>query len=420
MEVTYIGHAAMIMKSSGGKTILMDPWLTDPTYHGTWWHYPQLALGVDDLPPIDYLYISHEHPDHFDPPTLERMDKRVSIVIANFRNKKFRDRIAALGFDDITELDFHEDYQPTGADFTLRMIAPDRAWDDSAIVVRDAQHTFVNVNDCHLDDQTLAKLGESFDIDLSFLTFTGASQYPNCFDFPEQSRLERARASKKSHIEEFVSWAKLLRTKRAVPAAGNFALLAEDQLHLNDPNYVNHPGEAIAALKKEAPEIEGVQMNPGDRWSEGGGLERLNPAPDWDRRMEEIHRLSSEVQPRVRELRAAEVAASPGLAERFRTHFNTILARDPKNAREIGITVWWQVDGPEGGDWYIDFNRDDDWVQSGVPDDWNLRITMPDKLVEMGVSGHSSWDNLVLSFRSRLSRQPDDYKQAFWTWFCKL
>ena len=91
MKVTYIGHACMMMESAGTR-ILMDPWLTDPTYHGTWWHYPPLEIGVRDLPKLDYLYVSHEHPDHFDPPTLRQLDKDVHVVIPNFKRKRFRDR----------------------------------------------------------------------------------------------------------------------------------------------------------------------------------------------------------------------------------------------------------------------------------------------------------------------------------------
>jgi UDP-MurNAc hydroxylase len=409
-----------MMMHGGGKTILMDPWLTDPTYHGSWWHYPPLEIAIDDLPKIDYLYVSHEHPDHFDPPTLQRLDKNVEVIIANFERKRFRDRLRSLGFENITELDFHRDYTPAGSELAFRMISPDRAWDDSAILVRDGRHVFLNVNDCHLDEKTLAQLGEDYAIDLAFLTFTGASQYPNCFDFPPESRRQRALASKRSHLEEFVNWAKLLRTKRAVPAAGNFAFLAKDQLAMNDPDYANSPGEAVDALAASAPEIEGLQMNPGDRWSEETGLQRLKPAPDWKRRIENIEIMSRELQDRVEAYFASEEPAKPGLFERFRTHFNKHIENDRERAAEIGITVWWQVEGPEGGDWYIDFTRDDDWVRLGVPSDWNLRIAMPETLVELGVSGEAIWDNLILSFRSRLARRPDVYMQSFWTWFCKL
>ena len=183
MKVTYIGHAAMMVES-GGTTVLMDPWMNDPTYHGTWWHYPPLTLRVRDLPRLDYLYISHEHPDHFDPPTLREIDRKVPVLIANFRRKGFRDRIAALGFKDIWEIDFSTDLALNGSDLTVRLIASDRVWDDSAILVRSPRLTLLNVNDCHLDEAALDRLGRTYAIDLAFLTFTGASQYPGCFEFP--------------------------------------------------------------------------------------------------------------------------------------------------------------------------------------------------------------------------------------------
>ncbi len=419
MEVTYIGHAAMMMHSRD-KTILMDPWLNDPTYHGSWWHFPPLEMTVGDLPKIDYLYISHEHPDHFDPPTLERIDKNVEVIIARFERRRFRERLDRIGFNKVTELGYHEDYKPAGSDLTLRLIAPDRAWDDSAILVRDDENVVLNVNDCHLDDTTLSELGQAFDIDLAFLTFTGASQYPNCFDFSVESRRERSLASKYSHVEEFVHWAKLLRTKRAVPAAGNFALLSPEQLFMNDPAYANTPEEALAALAAGAPEIEGLQMNPGDRWSEREGHRRFKPAPDWSRRIEQIEALSEAMRGRIEAYYAAEPPAGPGLFERFRTYFNTVLENDPAAAPSVGISVWWHVEGPEGGDWSIDFRRDRDWVQFGEPSDWNLRISIPDKLLDQGVTGQGIWDNIVLSFRVRLSRRPDEYMQGFWTWFCKI
>src|SRR5262249_30264844 len=159
-----------------------------------------------------------------------QLDKNTHVVIANYARKRFRDRIAALGFRRITELPYHSDFTCDGGDLTLQLIAPDRPWDDSAILLRNSRTTVLNVNDCHLSEATLGRIGEHHDIDLAFLTFTGASQYPGCFDFPLSSKIQRALYSKHAHLEEFVNWARLLRAKRAVPAAGNHALLSEDQL----------------------------------------------------------------------------------------------------------------------------------------------------------------------------------------------
>ncbi|MBI3783865.1 MAG: MBL fold metallo-hydrolase, partial [Deltaproteobacteria bacterium] len=411
--------ACMIMESEGTR-ILMDPWMVDPTYHGTWWHYPPLETTIRDLPKIDFLYISHEHPDHFDPPTLRQLDKRVKVIIARFKRRRFYERIKAIGFHDVIELDFGQTHELNASGLTVRLIAPDRPWDDSAILVKANGTTVLNVNDCHLDDATLSRLGESEKIDLAFLTFTGASQYPGCFEFPMESKIERWKASKESHVDEFVSWAKLLHAKRAVPAAGNFALLAPDQIELNTPHYVNTPQDAIDRLRRDAPEVEGLQMNPGDVWTMERGLERLKPAPDWSRRMQHISELSERHRAQIAECFASEPAAPADLYEQFDSYFNGLLKADPSIAPRVNIVTWWIVDGPHGGNWVIDFTRKNDWVYRGVPETWNLRLKFPATLVYQGVTGAGVWDDLVLSFRMRLARNPDLYNKEFWTWLCKL
>jgi len=419
MKITYLGHAAMMVDCDGTR-VLMDPWLTDPTYHGTWWHYPPLVLGIRDLPKPDYLYVSHEHPDHFDPPTLRQLDKDVAVIIANYKRKRFRDRLAAIGFRNITEIDFGRDFHCNGTGLTLRLVPPDRAWDDSAILVRDGRTTLLNVNDCHLDEGTLRRLGMEQQIDIAFLTFTGASQYPGCFEFPLASKIQRWKESKESHVEEFVNWARLLRTRRAVPAAGNSALLAPDQLFMNTEHYVNTPQDAIERLRAEAPEIEGLQMNPGDAWTADGGLTRLRPPPDWSRRLDHIEALSQEHGAQIAEYFASEGTPPPDLFERFRDFFSGLLQADPSIAKRINIVTWWVVDGPHGGDWVIDFTRERDWIYRGIPAQWNLRLKFPARLVAQGVTGEAIWDNLVLSFRVRLARNPDRYMKEFWTWLSKL
>lgn len=419
ISVTYVGHACMIMES-GGTRILMDPWLTDPAYHNAWWHFPPLEMGPNDLGKIDYIYISHEHADHFDPAALAQLDKSATVLIARYNRRRFAERIRALGFSQVRELPFGETVPLNGSGLTVRLIPPDRPWDDSAILVKDKDNTVLNVNDCHLDDATLERLGREETIDLAFLTFTGASQYPGCFEFPLGSKIERWRASKEAHLDEFVSWARLLRARQAVPAAGNYALLAPEQLFLNTPHYVNTPAEAIERLAAQAPEVQGVQMNPGDVWQPDGTLRRYKPAPDWSRRMEMIEQLSAKHESEIRERLAAEPQAPPDLYDRFHAYFTSLLEADPTIAQRVNIVTWWMVDGPYGGDWVVDFTRKKDWVYRGVPNQWNLRLRWPATLVYQGVALGGIWDDLVLSFRVRLARNPDRYNKEFWTWLCKL
>jgi len=419
MKVTYIGHAC-IMIESAGRHLLMDPWMVDPTYHGAWWHYPPLVHKPQDLPKVDFLYISHEHPDHFDPPTLALLNKDAHIIIANFRKKRFVERIRAIGFENITELGFGEPFHCAGTPLELRLIPPDRPWDDSAILIKENGTTVLNVNDCHLDDVTLARIGEEEQVDLAFLTFTGASQYPGCFDFPEAVKIERWQASKRAHAEEFAHWAQLVRAKNAVPAAGNFALLAEEQFAMNTSHYVNTPQEAIDVLREKAPEINGLQMNPGDTWSKAEGHQRFQPAPDWSRREEEIAAMAAAHRDESIAILAAEPPAPADLFERFHAYFSGLLAADKSIAERVNIVTQWDVTGEHGGKWVIDFTRDRDWVYAGEVDNWNLRLRIPSRLVALGVGGNAVWDDIVLSFRLHLARNPDIYMREFWTWLCKL
>src|SRR5438874_6660572 len=69
-QLTWIGHATFLL-TLGGKRILFDP-IFAPRIAVV----PRLTppgLGIDELPPIDLVFVSHNHRDHMDPWTLKRL-----------------------------------------------------------------------------------------------------------------------------------------------------------------------------------------------------------------------------------------------------------------------------------------------------------------------------------------------------------
>lgn len=79
----WFGHSSYFMQI-GGKRFLIDPVLsgsaspipgTIKAFKGT------NIFSVDDLPDIDYLFISHDHYDHLDYRTIIKLKSRVNIVI---------------------------------------------------------------------------------------------------------------------------------------------------------------------------------------------------------------------------------------------------------------------------------------------------------------------------------------------------
>src|ERR1044071_5635825 len=70
MRITFIGHASILIEANGVR-ILSDPWWNGPCFGAQWWPYPLPYIQAAQDAQIDYVYVSHGHPDHFHPPTLK-------------------------------------------------------------------------------------------------------------------------------------------------------------------------------------------------------------------------------------------------------------------------------------------------------------------------------------------------------------
>ena len=78
LRLSYVGHVSVLLQTRG-VNILLDPHWSDRASPFTWAgprraHPPGIAFA--DLPPIDLVLISHNHYDHLDVATVERLWQR--------------------------------------------------------------------------------------------------------------------------------------------------------------------------------------------------------------------------------------------------------------------------------------------------------------------------------------------------------
>lgn len=111
---TWLGHASYLLRW-GGCTLLADPFLGNvaaPRPAPTPRRFVRPALRAHELPPIDWLLISHSHYDHFDVPTLSRLPNKgdIRVVVPLGLGGKLR----RLGYRHVHELDWWQSVATQG------------------------------------------------------------------------------------------------------------------------------------------------------------------------------------------------------------------------------------------------------------------------------------------------------------------
>ncbi len=112
LRITWLGHSTMLIEIDGVR-VLTDPvWGERASPVGfagpRRFHAPPLPL--DELPPIDAVVISHDHYDHLDRGTIEKLAERVPLFVVPLRvGEHLRDW--GVPADKIRELDWWQDTQ---------------------------------------------------------------------------------------------------------------------------------------------------------------------------------------------------------------------------------------------------------------------------------------------------------------------
>jgi N-acyl-phosphatidylethanolamine-hydrolysing phospholipase D len=107
--VTWVGHATLLVQMDH-QTFLTDPTWSDTAFPVSWLgpsRFVPPGLALDDLPPIDFVLLSHDHYDHFDLPTLRVLARR-SASTRFFVPKGNAELLFDEGIHNVRELDWGE------------------------------------------------------------------------------------------------------------------------------------------------------------------------------------------------------------------------------------------------------------------------------------------------------------------------
>jgi UDP-MurNAc hydroxylase len=231
IKVKYIYSACVVTKTAD-VTILHDPWFTDGIYDGTWFVYPEVNDPLALIGDVDYVYISHIHPDHYDPIFLRKyftVYGLKKIIIADRQNNYLALKMRADGFNPIILS------EPIIIGNTTIEIIPHEVGSksdvDSLSIIKYAtnikNHCVVNGNDVVFDDQILRKVKEAAPngVDIFLCSFTGAGSYPaSYFDIDDPSLINAAYEKKNLFFNRYKYRTQQINAKVNIPFAGKYIL----------------------------------------------------------------------------------------------------------------------------------------------------------------------------------------------------
>lgn len=234
MRLTHISNACCIYEAEGFR-LIADPWLSDTAFEGSWVHEPGLKTRAEDLVgKIDAIYVSHLHPDHYDPVTLAEFDKSIPVVILDHGQNFLEKKLVKLGFTNVIKVT--DKTTAKVGPFKLTLYAPfikDHAYDDatvgnlidSAIVVEHGAYRVVNCNDNQPNMEAAIMLYLNHYPTVMQLKYSLAGAYPSCFiDLTDEEKKAESKRLVNRLLDSMVEVWKLSKAKWFHPFAGAYKL----------------------------------------------------------------------------------------------------------------------------------------------------------------------------------------------------
>lgn len=426
MKIAYLGHAGFYVETQK-SIVIMDPWVSpNGAFDSAWFQFPKNAHmlnfileNFENSSKKKYIYVSHEHKDHFDINFFTTLKNRnFSILTPNFKRSIVNETLLSLKYkcDGIVLLDY--DQQWDLEDGWIRLFIMDNEIDcDSAILVKADGETFLNINDCKLHER-LNKINAQYGpIDVFTGQFSGAIWHPVCYDL---SLEEYQRISLQKKLNKFSIVTKSiqsLKPKVYLPSAGPPCFLDPTLIHLNfekinifphAPEFIAYLNERIDLNTTHIPEIM-----PGDVYDVSpGAFSYLTPHRIAENNTKEyILEYAKQYKDYFAFREAEHKRVDPKIVfEKLRAELENKLAQLHGIHEKANAPLYWGISEYKNCWYKVDFAQKKISIVQDIDEPENFwSIHAPAWQVNKVLTKEMNWPDFVLTFRVRLKRVPDVY-----------
>lgn len=259
MEIEFVNHSSFIIHYKE-KRIICDPWIEGSVFNNGWSLISKSKFTYEDFARINYIWFSHEHPDHFYPPNIvkipDEFKKNITILFQYTKDKRVVDYCKKLNFKEVIELKPNT-WVNLYAD--LKILCEHFQEGDSWICFQTPEYTYLNTNDCGITKKTEAKkiLSKIGKVDILFSQFSYAYWVGN----PDQKIYREQKALEKLNLLRLQC--EVFKPKITIPIASFVYFSHVENYWLNDS--INTPRIVFEFLKKNTT-TQPVILYPGEKY----------------------------------------------------------------------------------------------------------------------------------------------------------
>ncbi len=423
MLITFLGHAGFLVETADA-IVVADPWVSPGgAFDAGWMQFPQnhhmadvVRDKLENSPKARYLYLSHEHKDHFDPVFLDTIQKRdFTIVIAKFGRPEMADALARYGAKEVVVCaDGQKVPLPGGGH--LKVFVEDSGLNrDSALLVHAEGRTFLNINDCKLHDRMPKIAREDGPIHVFTGQFSGAIWHPPCYAYDKKQYEVISRKKMFSKFEAVARGIDTLKPRMFLGSAGPACFLDPALLPINfEPvNIFPRAGKFFTYVQKRLRNMatELAEPMPGDVL-DGETFQWIHTVTErvTDENFEAYVRAYAERMAPVYEARHRNLSQQE--MEAILVRLACELQRKLDNltlAERVSVPLYVGLEELPHVFLRVDFPRRKVEPVAGIDED--RRYTMTTKAADIArvLDGMLIWEDFLLSLRLKMSRNPDEY-----------
>jgi hypothetical protein len=245
MKIKFVNHSSFIIEHNG-IAIIADPWLEGKVFNNGWDLVSKTKMSYEDFRHIDFIWFSHEHPDHFYPPNLKMIPaeykKNITVLFQNSIDGRVVNYCRKAGFKEVIELHKGKYYELTN-DF--KVLCEYFGEGDSWICYKAGDLTILNTNDCGIRNLSQANYIKKTvgKVDILLTQFSYAYWVGN----------REEAAYRKKIADEKLQWMKfqcdIFQPAVTIPIASYIYFCHEENFYLND--HVNTAEKTYYYLKQQ-------------------------------------------------------------------------------------------------------------------------------------------------------------------------